>query len=297
MPWQHSEAQRNDGQILEERLNRAEAAVTAGAGSGHGRAQVPRSLAEILRTPLEGDLLNAVATFVRKIMIYEAQSHEAISDSLKIGFVNAGMSQSSVLLLSNTKCDSWPNFVREVETIEHAKRTISAPTPMESDALHGVCHKCGKYGHTAKECRSSIQGGAEKPQCAQCGKRLQGQCWTRSHPSTTRESPKGTWKGGRKEDVQGTQNGGKSQRRNRWRTQWKGKGKGKRDQRIHELKPPEEQWSNGSWELWPEQPWQTEANNVSWREADGVVWIPSRVEFSSVGSSRRIPARFISAFW
>ena len=58
-------------------------------------------------------------------MIHEAQSHEVISDSLKIGCVIAGMSQSSMrkhLLLSATKCDSWPNFVREVETNEHAKK-------------------------------------------------------------------------------------------------------------------------------------------------------------------------------
>ena len=81
-------------------------------------------------------------------MINEAQSHEAISDSFNIGLVIAGTSQTSMrehLLLGATKCDSWPNFVREVETIEHAKRTISAPTPMEMDAFQGVCHKCEKH--------------------------------------------------------------------------------------------------------------------------------------------------------
>ena len=40
---QYLEAQRNAGQILEERLNRAEAAVTAGGGSRLGRAQVPEA--------------------------------------------------------------------------------------------------------------------------------------------------------------------------------------------------------------------------------------------------------------
>ena len=84
-------------------------------------------LAEILRTPFDGDLLDALTTFERKIMIYEAQSRETISDSLKIGCVIAGMGQNSVkehLLMSATKCDSWTNFVREIESIEHARKTI-----------------------------------------------------------------------------------------------------------------------------------------------------------------------------
>ena len=52
-------------------------------------------LAEILRTSFDGDLLDAITTFERKIMIYEAQSRETISDSLKIGCVIAGMGQNS----------------------------------------------------------------------------------------------------------------------------------------------------------------------------------------------------------
>ena len=74
-------------------------------------------------------------------------------------------------MMSATECDNWTNFVRVVESIEHAKKTISAPTPMELDAFQGNCHKCGKYGHTAKECRSSSHGRAEKLQCAVCGKK------------------------------------------------------------------------------------------------------------------------------
>ena len=38
-------------------------------------------------------------------------------------------------MLSATRCDSRSNFVREVESIEHAKKTISAPTPMEIDSF------------------------------------------------------------------------------------------------------------------------------------------------------------------
>ena len=67
-------------------------------------------------------------------MIYDAQSRETISDSLTIGSVIAGLGQNSMrdhLLRSATKCDSWSNFVRVDESIEHAKTTVSAPTPME----------------------------------------------------------------------------------------------------------------------------------------------------------------------
>ena len=76
-------------------------------------------------------------------MIYEAQSRETITDALKIGCVIAGMGQSSTrehLLLSATNRDSWTNFVREVESNEHVKKTISAPTPMEINSFQGNCH-------------------------------------------------------------------------------------------------------------------------------------------------------------
>ena len=55
------------------------------------KAIVVGKLAEILRMPFDGDLLDTITTFERKIMIYEAQSRETISDSLKIGCVIAGM--------------------------------------------------------------------------------------------------------------------------------------------------------------------------------------------------------------
>ena len=55
-------------------------------------------LAEILRTPFDGDLLDAdaITTFERKIMIYEAQSRETISGFLRVGCVIAGMGQNSM---------------------------------------------------------------------------------------------------------------------------------------------------------------------------------------------------------
>ena len=40
------------------------------------KASVVGKLAEMLRTPFDGDLLNAITTFERKIKIYEAQSRE-----------------------------------------------------------------------------------------------------------------------------------------------------------------------------------------------------------------------------
>ena len=55
-------------------------------------------------------------------------------------------------------------FVREIESIEHAKKTNTAPTPMDLDASQGNCHKCGKYGTATdggtiqRDHASSIQG-------------------------------------------------------------------------------------------------------------------------------------------
>ena len=110
------------------------------------KVSVVGNLAEILRTPFDGGLLDFLTTFERKIMIFEAQSRETISDSLKIGCVIAGMGQNSMnehLLMSATKCDSWTNKIREIEAIEHARKTITASTPMDLDAFQGNCHKYG----------------------------------------------------------------------------------------------------------------------------------------------------------
>ena len=85
-------------------------------------------------------------------MIYEAQSRETISDPLKIDCVIAGMGQNSMrehLVLSATKCDSWTHFVREIESIEHARKTITAPTisrklpPVREIRTH--CERMSKF--------------------------------------------------------------------------------------------------------------------------------------------------------
>ena len=165
----------------------------------------------------------------KKVMKYEAQSHQTISNSLNIGCVIAGMGQSS------SKCESCSNFVREVEATEHAKKTISRPTPMEVDACQGTCHKCGKYGHTAKECRSSGQGGAEKPQCAQCGKNTVdsvGHEVTHKSPKTLR---KVAGKEAGREMAKGTRKGGKSEG-GHCGTQENSAGMGEKGKRLSELR-------------------------------------------------------------
>ena len=62
-------------------------------------------LAKILRTPIDGDLFEAITTFERKIMIYEEQSGETISDSLKHGCVIAGVGQNSMRETSFNELD------------------------------------------------------------------------------------------------------------------------------------------------------------------------------------------------
>ena len=139
------------------------------------------------------------------------------------------------------------------------------------------------YGHTAKECRSSIQGGTEKHQCAQCGKRHHGQCWTRSYTSTNRELPKRGWKVAEKGDGKGTQKCGKP-KAEKVEPKGKVKEKRKKGQRLNELRePPEEQWASGSWEQWSEQSWQTEADGASWRETDD--WSAYTAESGSQASA------------
>ena len=63
--------------------------------------------------PLDSDLLDSITTFERKIMIYEAQSRETISDSLNIGCVIAGLGQNRMrehLLMSATKIRQLDKF-------------------------------------------------------------------------------------------------------------------------------------------------------------------------------------------
>ena len=242
-------------------------------------------LAEIFRTTFKGDLLDAITSIEGTVMIWEAQSHETISDSLNTSCVIAGMGQSSLkeqLFFSASECECWSNFVREVEATEHAEMTISGPKPMESDAFQGTCHRCGKYGHTGKECRSSGQGGAETPRCAQCGRnrkildtklraRLQ-----RAFEKWMEMKQAGRW--------QRTRMGGKSQG-GKGGTQERGKGQGKKGKRHHQLsEPAKEQWASLASEQWSEQPAQTETNSMDWQGAEksGQDMVDYMAEFPSV---------------
>ena len=200
------------------------------------KAIVVAKLAEILRTPFDGDIPDAITTFERKIMIYEAQSRETISDSLKIGCVIAGMGQNSMrehLSMSGTKCDSWTSFVREIESIEHTIKTITAPTPMEIDAFQGNCHKCGKYGDTAKEWRSSSHGGAEKPQVRNVERNIMDSVGYGATDHRMKIHRKEDGKVTEKGNGKGTQKGGKF-KGEKGGNHGKGKGRGKKGQRLNE---------------------------------------------------------------
>ena len=249
------------------------------------KARVVRKLAGILRTPFEGDHLDATA-FERKIMIHEAQSRETISDFLKISCVIAGMGQSSMKehLLLSAKCDSWSNFVREVAAIEHAKKTISAPTPMEIDAFQGVCHKCEKHTDTlpksvgvrSKEEQRNINArNAEKDIMDNVGREA-----THQQTESYRKED-GRWQ---KKETAREHRSVASPRAEKVEPKGKVKEKRKKGQRLNELRePPEEQWASGSWEQWSEQSWQTEADGASWRETDD--WSAYTAESGSQASA------------
>ena len=178
------------------------------------KASVVGKLAEILRTPFDGDLLDAITTFERKIMIFEAQSREMISDSLKICFVIAGISRKLT--------------------------------------------KCGKHGHTAKECRSSSHGGAEKLNAQKVERNIMDSVGHGATHHTTKIHRTIKVESAKEEKAE---------------TMGKEKAEERKGQRLNEItEPPEEQWTGGSWEQWSEQSWNAEADTASrdddWYTAD-----------------------------
>ena len=208
------------------------------------KATVVGKLAELLRTPFEGDLLGAITTFERKVMIYEAQSRETISNCLKIGCVIARMGQSSMrehLLLSATKCDSWTNVPPSATAGQTSFEKLNRLSTRRKPSVHRRRWKLTHFKVTATSpentdtLRKSVgiraMGGAEKPQCALCGKNIMDSVGhgAARHPTKIHSKSKGG-RGG---------------------NQRKGKGKGKKGQRLNEItEPPEEQWTGGSWEQW-----------------------------------------------
>ena len=154
------------------------------------KASVVGKLAEILRTPKEGDLFDAITTFERNIMIYEAQSWETISDFLKIDCVIAGMGHSSMkehLLLSATN--------------EHAKKTISAPTPMEIDSFQSKTATSAENTDTPPQSVGVRTKEWQRRLNVRSVGKHHGQFWTRSYTSLHKESQQGGWKLDRKEEM------------------------------------------------------------------------------------------------
>ena len=213
------------------------------------KASVVGKLAQILHTPFDGDLQDAITIFERKIMIFEAQSRETICDSSKIGCAIAGMGQNSVrehLLMSATKCDSWTNFVRVNQSSTRGKPSLhrhrwklmhfkeTAISAGNTDTLRWSVGIRAMEGQKTLNVRNvernvmdSVGHGATH------------------HPTKTLKQEDG--KVTEKETAQkgGTVKGGKGG------NQGNGKGKGKKGQRFNDItEPPEEQWTGGSWEQW-----------------------------------------------
>ena len=70
--------------------------------------------------------------------MYEQQSGETVTDNLKIGCVVSGLEKSSLkehLMVAGAKAQTWAEFMKEVESIELAKRSAQGPTPMQVDAF------------------------------------------------------------------------------------------------------------------------------------------------------------------
>ena len=149
--------------------------------------------------------------------------------------------------LSATKCDSWLKFGREVESVEHVKKTISAPTLVEIDSFQGNCH-------ISKECRSSRRGREGSVRAV----------WKKT--SLIHRKKDGKVK---EKEMDREHRRAASPKEEKVEPKGKAKGKGKRGQRLNEItEPPEEQWTSGFWEHRADQSCQTDADSASWREAD-----------------------------
>ena len=228
---------------------------------------------DFVAAPIDGDLLDALITFERKIMIYEAQSRETISDSLKNSLRHRGygpeqhegtsFDESHEVLpagrilfvrLSRSSTEEKPSLHRHRCISMHSKETVD---------------KCGGYGHTAKECWSSNHGAAEKPQMCTVWKETSWRVFDKElHIILWRFTARRMERKRKEKTASRTQRGGKF-KGGKGGNHGKGKGKGKKGQRLNEItEPPEEQWTGGSWEQWPEQSWNAEIDIASWRDDD-----------------------------
>ena len=139
------------------------------------------------------------------------------------------------LLMSATKCDRWTNFDREIESIEHAKKTITAPTPMDLDAFQGNCHNAGRTDTLRKNVGVRTMERQRNLNVHNVERNIMDSVGQGVHTSSFKNSQKGGWKGDRKGNGKGTQKGGKC-KGGKGGNHGKGKGKGKKrttSQRNH----------------------------------------------------------------
>ena len=153
--------------------------------------------------------------------------------------------------MSATKCDSWTNLVREIESIEHARKTITASTPMDLDAFQGTCHNVRDVWDTPRKNvgvrtmerqRNLHVHNVERNIMESVGQGVT------HHPKKThrkedgKETEKETAREPRKVE---------SSEVEKAETIGKEKVKERRDNVSKITEPPEEQWTGGSWEQWP----------------------------------------------
>ena len=234
------------------------------------KASVVGKLAEILRTPFDG-----------------AQSHETISDSLKIGCVIAGVGQNSMkehLLMSATKGDSWTNFVREIELIEYARKTITAPSPMDLDAFQGTVTSAGSMDtlrknvgvRTMEEQRNLNVHNVETNIMDSVGEGVTHHSIKIYSKEEGKETEKETSREPRKVESS--------------KVHGKGKGKGKKGQRLNEItEPPEKQWTGGSWEQIDTTSWRDD----DWHTADSGSQTSATAEEFQSASIGDLPLEFV----
>ena len=169
-------------------------------------------LVEILSSSFEGELMDKITEFERKVSMWEAEAKEAFSDKLRIGVVVKGLPAGSLkehMLLAASKAASWAEFCGELEAIELAKKSLSStPQPMSMDALDGKfagkCGYCSATGHKEADCRKKkadkAAGREEAPKCSNCGRagHAAKDCWWPKKDANKKGGPKGRGKKGKK---------------------------------------------------------------------------------------------------
>ena len=235
-------------------------------------------LIEVLGTSFEGSLADGLAELERRVVLWERDAGEVMSDSLKIGIVVKSMQAGSYrehLLLSAGRSRTWGAFVKEVEAIDLAMRNnLSGSAPMDLDSFqpgqfNGKCSFCGVQGHKQADCRKKAaakkggggghdghhgagagggkgaKGGGNKV-CSFCGKtgHLVATCWKKDS-----SGGKGKGKGG---------SGGKGKGKGKGKSKGKFGGKGKGFCEVDGSTDGGWWADDGTWvqgEWWPDDSW------------------------------------------